>query len=111
MIGVSGLHHCIAGFVEIFTAMFTGNNITIYHYIHFISLTVPGNIIGRTIFVADLKVSCNKKEDMKRKISKLFSSTFFDHMVIPVCSGTAHFPTFLKNGAINSYERIFEALS
>jgi formate/nitrite transporter FocA (FNT family) len=68
VIGVSGLHHCIVGSVEMFTAMLTGHNITIYHYIHFISLTVPGNIIGGAVFVAALKVSHNKKEDMKEKI-------------------------------------------
>jgi formate/nitrite transporter FocA (FNT family) len=68
VIGVTALHHCVVGSVEMFTAMLTGNNITIYHYIHFISLTVPGNIIGGAVFVAALKVSHNKKEDMKEKI-------------------------------------------
>ena len=68
VIGVAGLHHCIVGSVEMFTAMLTGNKITIYHYIHFLSLAVPGNIIGGAVFVAALKVSHNKKEHMKEKV-------------------------------------------
>lgn len=66
-IGVAGLHHCIVGSVEMFAAMLTGNNITFSNYIYFISLAVPGNIIGGAVFVAALKVSHNKKEDMKKK--------------------------------------------
>ncbi len=68
VIGVAGLHHCIVGSVEMFTAMLSGNTITFNNYIHFISLAVPGNIIGGAVFVAALKVSHNKKEDMKEKI-------------------------------------------
>ncbi len=68
VIGVTGLHHCIVGSVEMFAAMLTGNTITIYHYVHFISLAVPGNVIGGAVFVAALKVSHNKKEDMIEKI-------------------------------------------
>lgn len=34
-----------------------------------------------------------------------------DPLLIPGCSARAGIPTFLKNGAINSYERIFDALS
>lgn len=67
VIGVAGLHHCIVGSVEMFTAMLSGNTITFNNYIHFISLAVPGNIIGGAVFVAALKVSHNKKEDMKEK--------------------------------------------
>lgn len=68
VIGVAGLHHCIVGSVEMFTAMLTGNEITVNNYLHFISLAVPGNIIGGAVFVAALKVSHNKKEDMKVKV-------------------------------------------
>ena len=67
VIGVAGLHHCIVGSVEMLTAMFSGESITVNNYIHFISLAVPGNIIGGAVFVAALKVSHNKKEDMKEK--------------------------------------------
>jgi formate/nitrite transporter FocA (FNT family) len=70
VIGVAGLHHCIVGSVEMFAAMLTGNNITFSNYIYFISLAVPGNIIGGAVFVAALKVSHNKKEDMKEKDTK-----------------------------------------
>jgi formate/nitrite transporter FocA (FNT family) len=38
-----------------FTAMLTGNNITMYDYIYFLSLTIHGNIIGGAVFVADGK--------------------------------------------------------
>ncbi len=61
------LHHCIEGSIEMLTAMLTGNKINIYHYIHFISFAVPGNIIGGAVFVAALKISHNKKEDMVEK--------------------------------------------
>lgn len=50
-----------------FAAMLSGYNITVSNYVHFISLTVPGNIIGGAVFVAVLKISHNKKEDMKEK--------------------------------------------
>ncbi|MEO6637186.1 MAG: formate/nitrite transporter family protein [Ginsengibacter sp.] len=67
VIGVAGLHHCIVGSVEMFCAMLTGNTISLGNYVYFISLAVPGNIIGGAVFVAALKVSHNKKEDMKEK--------------------------------------------
>lgn len=70
VIGVVGLHHCIEGSIELFTAMLTGNKINIYHYIHFISFAVPGNIIGGAVFVAALKISHNKKKDMVEKGNK-----------------------------------------
>lgn len=67
VIGVTGLHHCIVGSVEMFAAMLSGNGISFSNYIYFISLAAPGNIIGGAVFVAALKVSHNKKEDMKEK--------------------------------------------
>lgn len=67
VIGVTGLHHCIVGSVEMFAAMLSGDSITFSNYIHFVSLAVPGNIIGGAVFVAALKVSHNKKEDMSTK--------------------------------------------
>jgi formate/nitrite transporter FocA (FNT family) len=67
VIGVAGLHHCIVGSVELFAAMLSGDGITFSNYMHFLSLAVPGNIIGGAVFVAALKVSHNKKEDMKKK--------------------------------------------
>ncbi|MEO6290684.1 MAG: formate/nitrite transporter family protein [Ginsengibacter sp.] len=67
VIGVAGLHQCIVGSVEMFAAMLTGNEITLSNYIYFLSLAVPGNIIGGAVFVAALKVSHNKKEDLKEK--------------------------------------------
>lgn len=68
VIGVTGLHHCIVGSVEMFAAMLSGSKITFMHYLYFISLAVPGNIIGGAVFVAALKVSHNKKQDMQEKV-------------------------------------------
>lgn len=67
VIGVAGLHHCIVGSVEMFSAILTSNEITWGNYFYFIALAVPGNIIGGAVFVAALKVSHNKKEDLKEK--------------------------------------------
>lgn len=67
VIGVAGLHHCIVGSVELFVAMLTGNNITMLDYFHFLAFAVAGNLIGGGVFVAALKVSHNKKEDMREK--------------------------------------------
>ncbi len=67
VIGIAGLHHCIVGSVELFVAMLTGNTISVMDYLHFLIFAVTGNIIGGAVFVAALKVSHNKKEDMKEK--------------------------------------------
>ena len=68
VIGLAGLHHCIVGTVEMFAAIFSVDSISWGDYFYFITLAVPGNIIGGAVFVAALKVSHNKKEDLKEKV-------------------------------------------
>jgi formate/nitrite transporter FocA (FNT family) len=65
VIGVAGLHHSIVGACEMLTGVITSKNIHISDFLIFISLAVPGNIIGGAFFVAALKKSHTKKEDFK----------------------------------------------
>jgi formate/nitrite transporter FocA (FNT family) len=52
IIGVGGLHHSIAGSVEIFTAYFISDAFTIAQVIRFICVSILGNLVGGSIFVA-----------------------------------------------------------
>jgi formate/nitrite transporter FocA (FNT family) len=52
LIGLGGLHHSIAGSVEMFTAMFLSAEFTIPMATRFISLALLGNLIGGSCFVA-----------------------------------------------------------
>jgi formate/nitrite transporter FocA (FNT family) len=52
VIGLGGLHHSIAGSVEIFTAYLISNHFSLTQVIDFISLTIFGNLVGGSIFVA-----------------------------------------------------------
>ncbi len=54
LIGLGGLHHSIAGAVEIFTAAFVSDDITTLHVIRFIGVALLGNLIGGSVFVAVL---------------------------------------------------------
>ena len=54
LIGLGGLHHSIAGSVEIFTALFISDQFTILQGVRFISLAMLGNLIGGSFFVAFL---------------------------------------------------------
>ena len=54
IIGLGGLHHSIAGSVEMFTALFISDQFTVAHTFRFIGLAVLGNLIGGSIFVAVL---------------------------------------------------------
>ncbi|MEE4358357.1 MAG: formate/nitrite transporter family protein [Desulfococcaceae bacterium] len=54
MIGLGGLHHSIAGSVEMFTALFISNQFTLLQAARFIGLAITGNLIGGSIFVAIL---------------------------------------------------------
>jgi len=55
IIGMTGLHHSIAGTVEVLMGVFIGQGATIADYGRFIVLAVVGNAIGGTVFVAMLK--------------------------------------------------------
>ena len=54
LIGTGGLHHSIAGSVEMFAAMFASGEFTITHALQFISTALVGNVIGGSLFVAVL---------------------------------------------------------
>ena len=54
LIGVGGLHHSIAGAVEILTALLVGNEFTLGQAAQFIGVALLGNLIGGSIFVAIL---------------------------------------------------------
>lgn len=55
LIGIGGLHHSIAGSVEIFTAILArGSDITLIQCVRFIVLALIGNLIGGSLFVAVL---------------------------------------------------------
>lgn len=52
LIGLGGLHHSIAGSVEMFTAMFLSFDFTPPMAVRFISLALLGNLVGGSCFVA-----------------------------------------------------------
>jgi formate/nitrite transporter FocA (FNT family) len=52
IIGLGGLHHSIAGSVEIFTAYLISNDFSISQVAGFIGMTIFGNLVGGSIFVA-----------------------------------------------------------
>lgn len=52
LIGLGGLHHSIAGAVEMFTALFISDHFSLAQSVRFISIAVVGNLIGGSIFVA-----------------------------------------------------------
>jgi len=52
IIGIGGLHHSIAGSVEIFTAYFISNAFGASQVFRFIGMTIFGNLVGGSIFVA-----------------------------------------------------------
>lgn len=54
LIGMGGLHHSIAGAVEMFTAYFISDQFSLQQTARFIGLAVFGNLIGGSIFVATL---------------------------------------------------------
>lgn len=54
LIGIGGLHHSIAGAVEMLTALLVGNEFTYVQAAHFVGVALLGNLIGGSIFVAIL---------------------------------------------------------
>ena len=52
LIGIGGLHHSIAGSVEMFAAMLMSSEFTIHHAARFVSVALIGNLIGGSCFVA-----------------------------------------------------------
>lgn len=54
LIGVGGLHHSIAGSVEMFTALLISDHFSLLQGLRFIGLAMLGNLIGGSVFVATL---------------------------------------------------------
>lgn len=52
LIGLGGLHHSIAGAVELFTAMILGGEIPAAQATRFLGLALIGNLVGGSVFVA-----------------------------------------------------------
>lgn len=61
LIGLGGLHHSIAGSVEMFIALFISDEFTFLQGFRFISLAIVGNLIGGSIFVAGYNYSHIRK--------------------------------------------------
>lgn len=57
LIGLGGLHHSIAGSVEMFTALFISDEYTVMQALRFIGVALGGNLIGGSIFVAGFNYS------------------------------------------------------
>ena len=57
IIGMGGLHHSIAGSVEMFTAYFISDQYTLGQTARFIGTALLGNLIGGSVFVAILNFS------------------------------------------------------
>jgi formate/nitrite transporter FocA (FNT family) len=57
IIGLAGLHHSIAGTVEVLGGVFAHTGTTVPDYLRFLGLAVLGNAVGGTVFVAALKYS------------------------------------------------------
>jgi formate/nitrite transporter FocA (FNT family) len=54
LIGLGGLHHSIAGAVEVFAGLFVGDAVGLTASIRFIGLAIAGNLVGGSVFVAGL---------------------------------------------------------
>lgn len=54
LIGLGGLHHSIAGSVEMFVAYLVSDEFTIAESVRFVALALAGNLIGGSVFVAML---------------------------------------------------------
>jgi len=52
IIGIGGLHHSIAGSVEMFTAYLISDSFSLPQVIRFVVVTIFGNMVGGSIFVA-----------------------------------------------------------
>ena len=65
IIGFGGLHHSIAGSVEMFTAFMISNDFTVSQVVHFIAVAILGNLVGGSIFVALLNYGHIRKTQKK----------------------------------------------
>ena len=65
IIGYGGLHHSIAGSVEMLTAFFLSDDFTVAQVARFLGLAVLGNLFGGSIFVALLNYGHIRKTQKK----------------------------------------------
>lgn len=68
LIGMGGLHHSIAGSVEMFAAMFISSEFTLPMAVRFISTALIGNLVGGTCFVALLNYAHIRRTNEKLPI-------------------------------------------
>ncbi len=61
LIGLGGLHHSIAGSVEMFIALLISDDFTLQQGLRFISLAIIGNLLGGSVFVAGFNYSHIRK--------------------------------------------------
>ncbi|WP_438865551.1 formate/nitrite transporter family protein [Neptunicella sp.] len=54
IIGLGGLHHSIAGSIELFAAYFASDNIAFFELVPIILTVLAGNMVGGSVFVAVL---------------------------------------------------------
>lgn len=54
-IGFAGLHHVVAGSIEVFAGIFAHQGIGLHEFFRFLVCTTLGNIVGGTVFVAVIK--------------------------------------------------------
>lgn len=57
LIGIGGLHHSIAGSVELLVALFTSSQILLIDVVPAIAVILLGNAVGGSVFVALLNYS------------------------------------------------------
>lgn len=55
--GLTGLHHCIVGTVEVLSGVFTSSALTVSDFAHFLLWTTLGNTVGGVALVALIKHS------------------------------------------------------
>jgi len=67
LIGMGGLHHSIAGSVEMFAAMFISKEFTPAMAARFISIALIGNLVGGTCFVALLNYAHIRRTNEKQQ--------------------------------------------
>lgn len=61
LIGLGGLHHSIAGSVEMFVAIFISDAYSLGQGLRFIGLAIAGNLVGGSVFVAGFNYSQIRK--------------------------------------------------
>lgn len=67
LIGMGGLHHSIAGSVEMFAAMFLSKAFTAEMAVEFISIALVGNLVGGSCFVALLNYAHIRRTNEKQQ--------------------------------------------